>query len=107
MALPTWVWTEKLDFPRLYSWSDSAREEMFRLFNYDTSLSQRALLELTEPNFQNISLPNICSKEGNNELTNYCQLAENIPDIYTTMNLMNIAKFPQSFDDTFFKGKMK
>ena len=107
MALPTWVWTEELDFPRLYSWSKAARDEMFSFFNYDTSLRQRDFLELIEPDFENFSLPDICGDNGKTELANYCQLAEDIPDIFTTMNLMNLAKFPQSLDETFIKGKIK
>ena len=108
MALPTWVWTEELDFPRLYSWSNAARDEIFRLFNYDTSLTRRDFLELIEPDFENFSLPSICSNsdKGTN-LTNYCQLANDIPDILTTMNLMNMATFPQTLDDTFLKKKIK
>ena len=108
MALPTWVWTEKLDFPRLYSWSNAARDEIFRLFNYDTSLTRRDFLELIEPDFENFSLPSICSNSvKSTNLTNYCQLANDIPDILTTMNLMNIATFPQTLDDTFLKKKIK
>ena len=104
MALPTWVWTENLDFPRLYSWSNAARDEIFRLFNYDTSLTRRDFLELSEPDFENFSLPNICDKT---DLTNYCELSEHIPDIFTTMHLMNMATFPQTLDDTFLKKKIK
>ena len=109
MALPTWVWTEKLDFPRLYSWSNAARDEIFHLFNYDTSLTRRDFLELIEPDFENFSLPSICSNgdKSKTNLTNYCQLAKDIPDILTTMNLMNMATFPQTLDDTFFKKKIK
>ena len=108
MALPTWVWTEKLDFPRLYSWSNAARDEIFRLFNYDTSLTRRDFLELIEPDFENFSLPSICSNSvKSTNLTNYCQLANDIPDILTTMNLMNMATFPQTLDYTFLKKKIK
>ena len=34
MSQPAWVWTNGLDFPRLYSWSEDARKEILNLLRY-------------------------------------------------------------------------
>ena len=97
MAKPSWVWSSGLDFPRLYSWDDDAREELLKLFNYDTSLSHRGFLELEIPDFENLSLPSLCNSEN---FQNYCKIASNIPNLKTTMALMNTAKFPLRFSNS-------
>ena len=34
MSQPAWVWTNGLDFPRLYSWTEDTRKELLNLFKY-------------------------------------------------------------------------
>ena len=63
MALPSWVWSNGLDFPRLYSWDQKARDELLELLKYDKSVQQRGLLNLELPDFQNLSFPNLCDSK--------------------------------------------
>ena len=41
MSQPPWVWNSNYDFPRLYSWSEGAKQPIFSLFNYDLTQSFR------------------------------------------------------------------
>ena len=103
MSHPAWVWRKELEFPRLYSWSQEAKDEIFKLFNYDSTLIFRGLLKLEEPNFENFSLPLAC-KEQDSKLKNYCNMLEKLPDLETTMNLMHLAKFPVKIKDSISKN---
>ena len=94
MALPSWVWSNGLDFPRLYSWDQKARDELLELLKYDKSVQQRGLLNLELPDFQNLSFLDLCDSKN---FEHYCKLYANIPDLKTTMDFMNIAKFPSKF----------
>ena len=96
MSQPSWVWSNGWDFPRLYTWDDDAKTELFNLFNYDSSLLFRGQLDLEEPNFENISLPELCNSD---QFPNYCNISEDVPDLLTTMHLMNLAKFPLNVKD--------
>ena len=94
MAQPDKVWGSQLDFPRLYSISRSAQEELFELFHYDETLTIRNQQELDPPDFENFSLPSLCTG-AESEDVEYCRIIENLPDLKTTMTLMNLAKYPQ------------
>ena len=96
MSKPSWVWSSGLDFPRLYSWDYKATEELHSLFQYDSSLSHRGFLELEVQNFENLSLPSLCSSNSE-KLNNYCKIAASVPNLQTTMELMTLAKFPLGF----------
>ena len=101
MSQPSWVWENGMDFPKLYSWDRRAREEIFSLFNYNDALQFRATLDLESPNFENFSLPLLCKSDLKNTmgLSNYCEVAQNLPDIGTTLNLMSWANHPTNFDN--------
>ena len=99
MSLPAWVWSNGMDFPRLYSWSNKARKELMDFLHYDYGLTLRSLQDLHTPQFENISFASICDDRGASfNLTEYCKLSESIPNLEITMSLMNLAKFPLDFD---------
>ena len=100
MAQPPWIWTTNYDFPRLYSWEKAAKEPILSLFNYDQAQSFRGILRLSEPDFEKFSLPTLCSDPASrNNYSGYCQLAENLPDLTTTMHLMHLAEYPLDFNE--------
>ena len=105
MSQPAWVWQEGLDFPRLYSWSDSAREEIYHLFNYDQLSSVRDDLQLELPDFENLSLSSLCKSVQTN-LTNYCSLAEHLTSLETTLDMMSLASHPLVISEK-LKSKFK
>lgn len=102
MSQPTWVWENGMEFPRLYSWNREARDEILSFFGYQKDLQFRALLDLESPTFENFSLPILCTSDLGEKvgLSNYCELAENLPDIRTTLKLMQWAKHPLKFDNS-------
>ena len=97
MAKPPWVWTNGWDFPKLYTWEYKAKMELFDLFDYDPDLEE--LNNLKEPNFETFSLPSICKGANNVLLKRYCKVTKHIPDLHTTMLLMQLAKFPLTFKE--------
>ena len=66
--------------------------ELFDLFDYDPDPEE--LNNLKEPNFETFSLPSMCKGADNVLLKRYCKVTKNIPDLHTTMLLMQLAKFP-------------
>ena len=94
MAQPVKVWRSQFDFPRLYSFNRKTQEEIFSLFNYNERLTIRNQQELTEPDFLNFSLPSHCRGGQASAETEYCKLTENLPDLKTTLTLMNLAQYP-------------
>ena len=100
MALPSSIWKEKFEFPRLYSWDNIARNQIFSLFNYlpYPLTDSRANLKLKEPDFENFSLPTLCS-ERRNDFLGYCDLVENLPDLDVIMYLMHLAQYPLDFNE--------
>ena len=100
MSQPGWVWTNGMDFPRMYSLESGAREELLDLFNYNDQLQFRALLDLEAPNFENMSLPSLCNTDlkVSEGLSKYCELVEVLPSLETTMKLMSLAKHPLNFE---------
>ena len=101
MSQPSWIWSEIYDFPRLNSFDDLARKEIQTFFNYDTKLEYSENLKLKKPKFKKWSLKNICTGQGNTNFTNYCKLANNLPDLTSTMQLMSLAMSPTKFDNSF------
>ena len=93
MAQPAKVWRSQFDFPRLYSFNRKTQEEIFSIFNYNERLTIRNQQELTAPNFVNFSLPSYCIGQDSGE-NEYCKLSENLPDLKTTLTLMNLAQYP-------------
>ena len=98
MAQPSFIWKEKYEFPRLYSWDSTAKNQIFNLFNYLDNLAFRGELELKEPDFEQFSLPTLCSKRRN-EFSCYCDLVENLPDLDIIMHLMHLAEYPLDFNE--------
>ena len=97
MAKPPWVWTNGWDFPKLYTWEYKAKMELFDLFDYNPDLEE--LNNLKEPNFETFSLPSMCKGADNVLLKRYCKVTKHIPDLHTTMLLMQLAKFPLTFKE--------
>ena len=64
------------------------------MFNYNERLTIRNQQELTEPDFLNLSLPSHCTGGQDGGENEYCKLIENLPDLKTTMTLMNLAQYP-------------
>ena len=100
MSLPSWVWIEGQDFPRLYSWEDKARDEIMKNFQYQNGKISRANLELHSPNFETFSYGQWCSTSNN--LSTYCSLSNNLPDLEITHQLMSLA-----FDSLQMKDNIK
>lgn len=100
MAQPPWIWTTNYDFPRIYSWAKEAKDPIFALFNYDLTQTFRGNLRLSEPDFETFSLPQLCSDPDTRQnYTGYCKIAENLPDLTTTMHLMHLAEYPLDFNE--------
>ena len=100
MAQPAWIWTTNYDFPRLYSWEKAAKDPVLSLFNYDQTQSFRGNLRLSAPDFQTFSLPTLCTDPASRlNYTGYCELAENLPDLETTLHLMHLAEYPLDFNE--------
>ena len=99
MAQPSFIWREKYEFPRLYSWNDTAKNEIFSFFNYLQNATFRGEIELKETDFEtDFSLPTLCS-EKRNLFSGYCDLAENLPDLDVIMHLMHLAEYPLDFNE--------
>ena len=98
MSQPSFIWKEKYEFPRLYSWDSSAKNPIFSLFNYLLNASFRGDLELNEPDFEQFSLPTLCT-ERQNQFSGYCDLVENLPDLDVIMHLMHLAEYPLDFNE--------
>ena len=98
MAQPSFIWREKYEFPRLYSWDETAKNQIFALFNYLLNATFRGEIELQEPNFEQFSLPTLCS-ERRSQYSGYCDLAENLPDLDVIMHLMHLAEYPLDFNE--------
>ena len=105
MAKPSWVWTNAWDLPKLYSWEQKTKLELFDLFNYDQRLQK--LNNLKEPNFEKFSLSSLCKGENNVLLKRYCKVTKTLPDLQTTMILMQLAKFPLSFKENRLKNMLR
>ena len=100
MAQPPYIWREKYEFPRLYSWSQPAQDSIFTLFNYMKNASFRGDLKLTEPNFETFSLTTLCTDPDRRSLyEDYCRMTENLPDLELMMHLMHLAEYPLSFNE--------
>ena len=93
MSQPSRVWSSQLDFPRLYSLERSAQSEIFSLFNYDERLGLRTQQRLQTPDFEKFSLPSFCSGLESGQVQ-YCNITKQLPDLWTTMAMMNLAKHP-------------
>ena len=83
MSRPAWVWRDGQKINKLYSFSESAREEILDLFN-DKNLTSM-------PNFENLNLLCTGQKLG---IANYCGITKILPDLKTTFMLMNLATHP-------------
>ena len=74
------------------------------MFNYieTAKILSRPMLNLKEIDFGEFDLSSICDEDssGPYNVSGYCQLLENVPDLDTTMHLMKLAKFPLDIDDT-------
>ena len=84
MAQPTSIWKDGEEIKQLHSLNEKAREELLLLFNdkNSTTLEQET---------------QICS--GSRNLPNYCALANNLPDLKTTLQLLSLAKHPLRMTD--------
>ena len=94
-----------LHFFRFYSWDYDTRSQFFEIFNYnetDPSILYRGMLKLKELDFQDFDLGSICDEDvtGPYNVSGYCDLAKNVPDLDITMHLMKLAKFPLDIDDS-------
>ena len=60
------------------------------------------MLKLEELNFEDFDLSSVCDEDSSGpfNLSAYCLLLENVPDLDTTMHLMKLAKFPLDIDDS-------
>ena len=90
MSLPSWVWIEGQDFPRLYSWNEKARTEIMKAFQYHTDMVSRVNLKLQIPNFSTFTYDQWCQESKN--LSDYCSLSSQLPDLDTTLQLMSLAR---------------
>ena len=82
MAQPPWVWTTNYDFPRIYSWEKQARDSILSLYNYDQAQTFKGNLRLSAPDFENFSLPSLCTDPATrSNYTKYCEIVENLPDM--------------------------
>ena len=97
MAKPSWVWTNVWDFPKLYTWEFKTKMELFDLFDFDPDLEE--LNNLKEPNFETFSLSSVCKEADDVLLKRYCKVTKNMPNLQTTMILMQLAKFPLTFKE--------
>ena len=107
MSQPSWIWSEIYDFPRMNSLNDLARKEIQNFFNYDTNLEFSENLKLKKPKFKNKSMKTVCDGQGNTNFTNYCKLANNLPDLTTIMQLMSLAMSPTNFDNDYISDKIR
>lgn len=81
------------------SLNDLVRKEIQTFFNYDTTLEYSENLKLKKPNFEKDSLKFICNSQFYSaSFTNYCKMLQTLPDLQLTMQLMNLAMSPTSFD---------
>ena len=87
------------------SLSDLARKEIQSFFNYDTSIEYAEDLKLKKPNFEKDSLKSVCDENAN--FTNYCKMLQSLPDLQLTMQLMNLAMSPSSFDNRDLKARLR
>ena len=100
MAQPAYIWREKYEFPRLYSWNASARDSIFHLFNYMNNASFRGDIKLTQPNFETFSLATLCTDPDRRIMyEDYCNITENLPNLESMMQLMHLAEYPLSFNE--------
>ena len=93
------------DYFYLFSWDYEARNQLFKIFNYDESdpkILYRRMLKLEELNFEDFDLSSVCDEDSSGpfNLSAYCLQLENVPDLDTTMHLMKLAKFPLDIDDS-------
>ena len=108
MSQPSWIWSEIYDFPRLTSLNDLVRKEIQTFFNYDSRLEYSENLKLKKPNFEKDSLKSVCNTNFYSaNLTNYCKMLQNLPDLQLTMQLMNLALSPPSFDGRNIKERQR
>ena len=108
MSQPSWIWSDIYDFPRMNSMDDLARKEIQTFFNYDTSLEYAENLKLKKPNFEKDFLKSVCNGQFYNaNFTNYCKMLQNLPDLQLTMQLMNLAMSPNSFDSDAIKERLR
>ena len=90
------------------SMDDAARKEIQTFFNYDTSLEYAENLKLKKPNFEKDFLKSVCNGQFYNaNFTNYCKMLQNLPDLQLTMQLMNLAMSPNSFDSDAIKERLR
>ena len=87
------------------SLNDIVRREIQTFFNYDTGLEYTENLKLKKPNFEKDSVCNTNFYSAN--FTNYCKMLENMPDLQLTMQLMNLAMSPTSFDGHNIKERLR
>ena len=108
MSQPSWIWSEIYDFPRMNSLNDLVRKEIQTFFNYDTTLEYSENLKLKKPNFEKDSLKFICNSQFYSaSFTNYCKMLQTLPDLQRTMQLMNLAMSPTSFDGHDIKERLR
>ena len=108
MSQPSWIWSEIYDFPRMNSLNDSVRKEIQTFFNYDTNLEYSENLKLKKPNFEKDSLKFICNSQFYSaSFDNYCKMLQTLPDLQLTMQLMNLAMSPTSFDGHDIKERLR
>ena len=91
---------------RFYSWDLDARLQFFKIFNYDEydpNVLYRGMLKLKELDFEDFDLRTICDEDSPYNVSGYCDLSKNVPDLDITMHLMKLAKFPLDIDDTLKK----
>ena len=107
MSNPSWVWNKPYEFPRFYTWNDTAKEELFALFNYIESpdIFFRGMFKLTKIDFETFDLPNLCEDVSRN-MSEYCRIAEKIPDLEATLDMMNLASNPMYLNEN-LKEKIK
>ena len=107
MAQPALIWSQKYEFPRLYSLDKLAQEEIFKLFNYEDDITFRGDVKLKTPIFENYSLPTLCTNpDTKNQMLKYCELEENLPDLFQIMHLMHLSEYPLDFNEN-IKGLIK
>ena len=99
MAQPITACKAAFDFPKLNSWNPEAKKEIFNLFNYDETSPFFGVIKLRMPDFENMTAGSMCTDPEGNNLTNYCKMVDNLPDLRTTMSLLQLAKYPSKYKD--------
>ena len=107
MSRPPTIWGDKLDFPLLKSLDDDLMNFIYGMFNFDPEMSVRDYMDVSVPNFENMSLASYCTNVDDEKVNKYCQMAENLPDLDEIMSLMYLASSPTTISSVKLNNKIK